>query len=108
MASVHAAGDIDLTPQLPSVGRHLTPLRGETGPALRWRYRREEEVLVCALALTSDATAYELQIVPSRLAPGQPSELFDDAIAAFQQQARLDRTLLDEGWLLERFEKSAR
>jgi hypothetical protein len=81
------------------------PQNGDrSGRTLRWRYRRDGEVLTCALALTSDSSAYQLQVYPARSPAGLLSELFDDAISAFQRQVTIERMLLEEGWTLEQFE----
>jgi hypothetical protein len=79
--------------------------REHGGRTLQWCYRRDGEVLTCALALTTDYSAYELRVSPARLAPGPASELFDDAISAFQRQAVVERVLREDGWELERFEQ---
>jgi hypothetical protein len=71
---------------------------------LRWSYGRDGELLTCSLSLTPDHTAYELRVSPPLFTASGPSELFDDAIAAFEQQAALERLLLSDGWHLEHFE----
>jgi hypothetical protein len=73
---------------------------------LRWTYCRDGDVLAAEMKLTDDLTAYELRLSPPRLSAGPESELFDDAICAFQRQAVVERLLLDEGWRLDRFERS--
>lgn len=99
MASAQAPG-INPPPRQP------IPLdREQGGRTLRWCYRRDGEVLTCALALTPDCTAYELRVSPPRSPLGLASETFDDAICAFQRHATLERTLLGEGWTLEHFEQ---
>ena len=35
---------------------------------------------------------------------GITTELFDDAMQAFQRHAAIERVLIDEGWMLEGFE----
>jgi hypothetical protein len=77
--------------------------RGER--TLRWSYRRDGQVLTCALALTPDCSAYELRISPARPPLGLVTELFDDAICAFQRQVTLERALLADGWTLDGFEQ---
>lgn len=71
---------------------------------LRWTYRRQADTLVCELALTRDFSAYELHVSAPVLG-GQPSELFDDAICAFERQASIERALIDDGWHLDRFDR---
>ncbi len=84
------------------VRRH--PIPTHPLPTLRWTYCRDGEVLTCELALTHDHTAYELRLAPLRTRAERPSELFDDAMSALQRQSQVERTLLAEGWQLDRFE----
>ena len=72
---------------------------------LRWTFRRDgDDAVVCELALTGDDREYELR-APARWNPtGREIERFDDAMTAFQRHAMIERTLLDEGWLLDTFE----
>lgn len=88
-----------------SAARFPRPVSGDV-PALRWTYRRDGDVLYAEMTLTSDLTAYEVRLSPPRLFAGPGSELFDDAIAAFQRQAVVERLLFDEGWRLEGFERN--
>jgi hypothetical protein len=58
---------------------------------------------VCELGLNSDDSAYELRLIwPSN--PGSTTEVFDDATAALQRHAAIERGLVKQGWLLEAFE----
>jgi hypothetical protein len=87
--------------------RQPIPLDRERGVrTLRWCYRRDGEVLTCALALTSDYSAYELRVSPPYGTPALNAELFDDAISAFERQAAIERALIAQGWVLEQFERS--
>ena len=70
---------------------------------LRWTFRRGQETIVCELGLTGDNSAYELRIDPLRNAAGVTTELFDDAMSAFQRHAAIERILVDQGWTLEGF-----
>jgi len=72
---------------------------------LRWTFRRDEdERVVCELALTGEDREYELR-VPARWNPTHRAiERFDDALAAFQRHAMIERTLLDDGWVLDGFD----
>ena len=73
---------------------------------LRWTFRRddEDEKVVCELALTGEDREYELR-VPAEWNPTHRAiERFDDALAAFQRHAMIERTLLDEGWVLGAFD----
>jgi hypothetical protein len=72
---------------------------------MRWTYRRDGDVLTCQLSLTNDLTAYGLRITPVRIWDGLATELFDDAISAFQRQSALEQTLVDEGWHLDQFDQ---
>ena len=74
---------------------------------LRWTFVRDDESVVCELGLSRDATAYELGIQPPWNPLGLTIEMFDDAVAAFQRQAVIERTLIRDGWSLERFDSSA-
>jgi glycosyltransferase A (GT-A) superfamily protein (DUF2064 family) len=71
---------------------------------LRWTFRRDDDAIVCELGLTGDHTAYQLCIDPPWNPLGVTSELFDDAMSAFQRHAAIERVLVDGGWMLEGFE----
>jgi hypothetical protein len=71
---------------------------------LRWTFRRDDDVVVCELALTGQDREYELR-VPAEWNPTRRSvERFDDALTAFQRHAMIEHRLLDEGWRLDGFE----
>jgi hypothetical protein len=71
---------------------------------LRWTFRRDHQVIICELGLNSDDTAYELRLNPPWNLHGITTELFDDAIQAFQRHAAIERVLIDDGWMLQGFE----
>ena len=71
---------------------------------LRWNYRRESDQLECELSLTRDLSAYELRVYPARFALTPASELFDDAVSAFERQESLEQALIHDGWHLDQFE----
>ena len=71
---------------------------------LRWTFRREQDAVVCELGLNNDDSAYELRFNPPWDLHGTTTESFDDAMAAFQRHAALERILIVEGWTLEGFE----
>jgi hypothetical protein len=83
-------------PKLPTTDRGVR--------ILRWTFRRADEAVICELGLNADDSAYELKLN----APGNPAEttteLFDDAISAFERHAAIERILADDGWMLEAFE----
>ena len=58
---------------------------------LRWTFRRAQEAVVCELGLNQDDSAYELRINPPWNLHGTTTELFDDAMQAFQRHAAIDR-----------------
>jgi hypothetical protein len=70
---------------------------------LRWTYRRSDEAVICELGLDRHDAAYELKLNPPK-PTGETVEFFRDAIAALMRQAAIERTLVSEGWSLERFE----
>ena len=70
---------------------------------MRWTFRREEETVVCELGLNGDDSAYELRIAPPRNPFGATTELFDDAMSAFQRHAAIERELVRDGWSLDSF-----
>ena len=70
---------------------------------LRWTFRRDQETVVCELGLTGDNSAYELRIDPPGNPAGVTTELFDDAMSAFQRHAAIERILVIQGWTLEGF-----
>ena len=71
---------------------------------LRWTFRRAHEAVICELGLNSDESAYQLRLNPPWNLHGTTTELFDDAMQAFQRHAAIERVLIDEGWMLEGFE----
>jgi hypothetical protein len=71
---------------------------------LRWTFRRDHESLVCELALNTDDSAYELRFNPPWNPSGGATELFTDAVKAFQRHVAIERALVNEGWMLEGFE----
>jgi hypothetical protein len=71
---------------------------------LRWTFRRDDEAVVCELALTGEDREYELRAPADWNPTGASIERFDDALTAFQRHAMIERTLLDAGWQLDGFE----
>ena len=71
---------------------------------LRWTFRRDNDAVVCELALTGDDREYELRAPADWNPTGAAVERFDDAMTAFQRHAMIERTLLDAGWQLDGFE----
>ena len=71
---------------------------------LRWTFHRDDERVICKLGLTNDSSAYELRVLPLWNPAGATTELFDDAVSAFQRHGTFERTLIAEGWSLDRFE----
>ena len=71
---------------------------------LRWTFRRAHQAVICELGLNQDDSAYELRLNPPWNLSGTTTEVFDDAMQAFQRHAAIERVLVDEGWLLEGFE----
>ena len=79
----------------------------QDAPALRWTFRKNQDVVVCELSLSADCTAYEIRIQPPWNPAGISAELFDDARSAFERHAVIERILLNEGWTLEAFQSTA-
>ena len=77
---------------------------GTDARVLRWTFRRQHETVICQLGLNSDHSAYELRLNPPWALQSTTTEIFDDAVPAFQRHAAIERVLVDEGWLLEGFE----
>src|SRR5258706_1086855 len=71
---------------------------------LRWIFRRDEDAVICELALTGEDREYELRVPADWNPTGVSVERFDDALTAFQRHAMIERTLLDAGWQLDAFE----
>jgi len=71
---------------------------------LRWTFRRDDEAVVCELALTGEDREYELRVPADWSPTGVAVQRFDDALTAFQRHAMIERTLLDAGWQLGGFE----
>jgi hypothetical protein len=85
--------------------RHSTlPSPDRVVRILRWTFRRDDESVVCELGLNGDDSSYELRLIPSAESDGHDADLFDDAMSAFQRQAAIERSLVDQGWMLEAFE----
>jgi len=83
------------------------PARTQTNhsvPILRWTFRRSDAAVVCELGLNQDESAYELRLNPPWHLSGGVPEQFDDAMAAFQRHAEIERILVNAGWMLEGFE----
>jgi len=74
---------------------------------LRWTFRRAEQSVICELSLTTDHSAYELRFDPPWSPARVATEQFDDVLGAFLRQTAVERTLMDEGWSLARFELQA-
>jgi hypothetical protein len=78
--------------------------RGTDTRVLKWTFRRQHETVICQLGLNSDHSAYELRLNPPWDLQGITTEIYDDAMPAFQRHAAIERILVAEGWLLEGFE----
>jgi hypothetical protein len=87
-----------------SNSRQAVHTNGREIRVLRWTFRRDTDSVVCELGLNNDNSAYELRIDPPWNPAGATTELFDDAMSAFQRHAAIERLLVDQGWLLEGFE----
>jgi hypothetical protein len=77
---------------------------GRSVRILRWTFRRDDDAVVCELGLNSDESAYELRLDAPWNPAGTTTELFDDAMSAFQRHAAIERILVTDGWMLEGFE----
>src|SRR4051794_14582519 len=86
-------------PPVAGSGRNYRHIR-----VLRWTFRRDDEAVVCELALTGEDREYELRVPADWNPTGAAVERFDDALTAFQRHAMVERTLLDAGWQLDGFE----
>jgi hypothetical protein len=71
---------------------------------LRWTFKRGDEAVVSELCLSRDHSAYELRLNPPWNPSGSVTEVFDDAMPAFQRHTAIERMLIEEGWTLEEFE----
>ena len=87
-----------------TTGRQTLTATDRAVRILRWTFRRDEETVVCELGLNSDESAYELRLNLPWNPSGTTTELFDDAMSAFQRHAALERILVRDGWMLEEFE----
>jgi len=85
-------------------GDHTLPAPLREIRVLRWTFRRDDESVVCELGLNRDDLAYELCVQWPCRPSDSTRELFDDAMSAFHRHAAIERTLVDDGWLLEAFE----
>jgi hypothetical protein len=82
------------------------PAAGRLVRVLSWTFARDDETICCRLALTPDCSAYELKMQPPWNPAGASSELFDDALSAFERQSAIERSLLKAGFVLARFEST--
>ena len=57
---------------------------------LRWTFRRDDEAVVCELALTGEDREYELRAPADWNPTGLSVERFDDALTAFQRHAMIE------------------
>jgi hypothetical protein len=80
------------------------PAPEETARVMRWMFRRGSETVICELGLNRDDSAYELRITPASNPIGLATELFDDAMSAFERNTAIERKLIADGWSLESFE----
>jgi hypothetical protein len=71
---------------------------------MRWTFRRNAETVVCELGLNRDDSAYELRIAPPTNPVGSTTEMFNDAVSAFERNTAIERKLVADGWSLESFE----
>ena len=71
---------------------------------LRWTFRRHDDTVVCELGLNDDDSAYELRVNPPWSPSETTTELFADAMSAFERHGAIERILVREGWMLEGFE----
>jgi hypothetical protein len=74
---------------------------------LRWKFRREDETVVCEMGLTGHDSAYQLRIDPASDPTGATTERFDDAFAVFARHAMIEHVLIKEGWSLDGFESES-
>ena len=58
---------------------------------LRWTFRRDQDAVVCELGLNSDDSAYELRLNPPWNLREITTEVFEDAMQAFQRHYRTSR-----------------
>ena len=86
-----------------ATGTETTPPRSYVR-VLQWTFSRDTETVRCELGLTKDESAYELRVDLPSNPTGVSTECFDDAMAAFQRHAALERALIADGWTLESFE----
>jgi hypothetical protein len=70
---------------------------------MRWTFTRGEETVICELGLNHDDTGYELRIEPPWNPLALTTELFDDAVSAFERQTEVEGLLVGDGWSLEAF-----
>jgi hypothetical protein len=83
---------------------HTATATDRSARVLRWTFRRDHEAVVCELGLNKDESAYELRLNPPWNPAGITTEMFDDAMSAFQRHAAIERSLVRDGWMLEGFE----
>jgi hypothetical protein len=98
----HVTGATPRETRMPPVDRSRRNYRHIR--VLRWTFRRDEDAVVCELALTGEDREYELRAPADWNPTGATVERFDDALTAFQRHAMIERTLLDAGWRLDEFE----
>ena len=85
-------------------GPSTVPAANREVRVLRWTFRRDADAVVCELGLNNDDSAYELRINSPWNPSAATTELFDDAMSAFERHAAIERLLVGDGWMLEGFE----
>jgi hypothetical protein len=71
---------------------------------LRWKFRRNDETVVCEMGLTGTDSAYHLRLDPPGHTIVPDTEVFDDAMSMFERHAMIERVLIEDGWTLDGFE----
>jgi hypothetical protein len=95
---------MDVVPNLRKWVPTMTTICATETRILRWTFRRDHDAVICELGLNSDDSAYQLRLNPPWNPHSITTELFDDAMQAFQRHAAIERVLIDEGWMLEAFD----
>ena len=83
---------------------HNDPHGDRSVHVMRWVFRRQDDIVVCELGLNREESAYELRVSPPWNPLGISTEVFNDAVAAFERHGVVERLLIEDGWSLESFD----
>jgi hypothetical protein len=76
-------------------------------PTLRWIYAKDSRQLMCELSLDATHSVYELRTALVGQRVYQRVEQFGDVMPAILRHDQVEARLVEEGWRLEWYERTA-